>query len=322
MRKSSVLRARKRAGSRAGIVVELAFKPPYDWPAMLRFYRSHCIPGVETVTDDAFARVFRLGDVAGFFEVRAFAGAPKLKLRIAPGQPGIVAEVTRRVRRMFDLDCDPVRLARHFRSSPLFAGLNRKFPGLRAACGWDPFETSVCTILGQLVSARQRAHLIGRLVECCGEKIADPMAAEMSFLFPGPRVLAESKLIAVRTTQLRREAIRDFSRRVCRGDVLLSHGQDSAAFRAALFATKGLGSWSVETISLRAMGDKDAFPKTDLILKRALALHPDLDLARLSPWRSYAAAYLWHEYAETLSPRLGKNANFCPRSVAPEETCP
>ena len=69
----------------------------------------------------------------------------------------------------------------------------------------------------------------------------------------------------------------------------------------ALLETKGIGPWSAEYISLRAIGDGDAFPKTDLILKRVLALHPDLDVEAIRPWRSYAAMYLWKEYAQTLS---------------------
>jgi AraC family transcriptional regulator of adaptative response / DNA-3-methyladenine glycosylase II len=57
---------------------------------------------------------------------------------------------------------------------------------------------------------------------------------------------------------------------------------------------------SAEYISLRAIGDTDAFPKTDLVLKRALKHHPDLDLEPIRPWRSYAATYLWKEFAQTV----------------------
>ncbi len=89
-------------------------------------------------------------------------------------------------------------------------------------------------------------------------------------LFPEAEVLANADLSAVRTTIARREAIRDFSRRVLSGAISLSEAQDRAAFRKALLDTKGLGPWSAEYISLRAIGDTDAFPKTDLILKRAL----------------------------------------------------
>jgi AraC family transcriptional regulator, regulatory protein of adaptative response / DNA-3-methyladenine glycosylase II len=293
-------RERAQAGHRER-VVDLPFTPPYDWPALLRFFQSHAIPGLERVTDEVFTRVFRLGAIVGSFEVSVIAVEATLQLRIAAVDPVIDSEIVRRVRRMFDLDCDPTLIADRLRASPLLAALGKRFPGLRVARGWDPFETAICSILGQLVTAGQRTKLIGQLVENYGDKVVDPRSGEQVRLFPDARVLAKSKLDLVRTTVARREAIRDLSRRVLSGAIRFSAGQDPAVFRAAMQETKGLGSWSAEYISLRAMGDMDAFPKTDLILKRALALHSDLDLQSLSPWRAYAATYLWQEYAETLS---------------------
>lgn len=284
-----------------GVEVDLPFKSPYDWRSIIRFYQSHSIPGVERVTDDSFARAFRLDDTFGFVRVRAIAGRPRLKVRIVAYDPGVVPEALRRVRKMFDLDCTPSLIAKSFASIPLFATLYRRFPGLRLPRGWDPFETAVCAILGQLVSAPQRANLIGQLVSNYGEEIAEPSSGQKTRLFPGAEMLARSDLSAVRTTVARREAIREFSRRVLSGAISLSDGQDPATFRKSLREIRGLGPWSAEYISLRAIGDTDAFPKTDLILKRVLDLHPDLDLTQIQPWRSYAAIYLWKQFAEALS---------------------
>jgi AraC family transcriptional regulator, regulatory protein of adaptative response / DNA-3-methyladenine glycosylase II len=157
--------------------------------------------------------------------------------------------------------------------------------------------------LGQLVSAEHRSNLVGQLVCGYGDEIVHPVSGAPTRLFPRPEVLAKAELSEVKTTVGRREAIRQFSRRVLRGAISLSSTQDLVAFRKALLETKGLGPWSAEYISLRALGDTDAFPKTDLILKRALDLHPDLDLAAVKPWRSYAATYLWKEFAQSLSKR-------------------
>jgi AraC family transcriptional regulator of adaptative response / DNA-3-methyladenine glycosylase II len=295
------MRGSTKTRCKDGIEINLPFKSPYDWQTILGFYQSHSIPGVERVTDDSFARAFRISNTIGFVQVRAVAGKRRLKVRIVPEDPCIVSETVRRVRKMFDLDCNPALIAKSFASIPLFATLCSRFPGLRLPRGWDPFETSICSILGQLVSAHQRANLIGQLVSNYGEEIADPSSDEKTRLFPGAEMLARSDLSAVRTTVARRQAIRDFSRRVLSGAISLSDAQDPAAFRKALLETKGLGPWSAEYISLRAAGDTDAFPRTDLILKRVLDLHPDLDLTRIKPWRSYAAIYLWKEFARTLS---------------------
>jgi AraC family transcriptional regulator of adaptative response / DNA-3-methyladenine glycosylase II len=283
--------------------VDLALEPPYDWQTIIRFYMSHPIPGVERVLDDSFERVFRIGNTIGFLQVRAMAGKPLLRLRMANAAPSILGEVISRVRRMFDLDANPLLIANQFAQVPVLAKLCEHFPGLRVPRGWDPFETAICSILGQLVSAAQRSALVAQIVESYGEVIAHPVSGETTRLFPRPEVLARSNLTKVRTTTARKEAIRDFSRRVLAGAISLSEAQDPAVFRKALLQTKGLGPWSAEYISLRALDDTDAFPKTDLILKRALELHPDLDLELVRPWRSYAAIYLWKEFAQTLSKR-------------------
>ena len=299
--RGTVKKARSMIGRADRTEIPLAFRLPYDWQTIIRFYMSHPIPGVERVTEDSFERVFRVGKTIGFFQVQAIVDEPQLKLRIVTADPKIVFEVVRRVRKMFDLDSDPVLIANCLSRAPILAKLCERFPGLRLPRGWDPFETAICSILGQLVSAEQRTNLVGQIVRGYGDEITHPVSGETTCLFPRPEVLAKSDLNRVGTTVARKEAIRDFSRRVIAGTISLSEAQDPAAFRKALLETKGLGPWSAEYISLRAIDDTDAFPKTDLILKRALELHPDLDLELIRPWRSYAAIYLWKEFAQTLS---------------------
>jgi AraC family transcriptional regulator of adaptative response / DNA-3-methyladenine glycosylase II len=301
--RGKVKKARSKIGRADWTEISLAFRPPYDWQTIMRFYLTHPIPGVERVTENSFERIFRVGDTIGFLQVRAMVAEPQLKLRTTTADPSILCEVISRVRKMFDLDSDPVLIANCFAQVPVLAKLCERFPGLRLPRGWDPFETAICSILGQLVSAQQRSTLVGQIVRGYGDQIAHPVSGETTCLFPRPEVLAESDLSDVRTTAARREAIRDLSRRVLRGAISLSQTQDPVAFRKVLLETKGLGPWSAEYISLRAIGDTDAFPKTDLILKRALKLHPDLDLELIRPWRSYAAIYLWKEFAQTLSKR-------------------
>jgi O-6-methylguanine DNA methyltransferase len=279
--------------------LDLPYRPPYDWQSILRFYQSHSITGLERVNGDYFERLFRINRTLGF--VRVQAGKNCLRVRVAPDSHCIVTEVKTRVRKMFDLDCDPGLITAAFARVPLLARLCASFPGLRLPRGWDPFETAICTILGQLVSAGHRGMLIGQLVQNYGEEIVNPFSGKKARLFPTPEVLADAELSAVKTTQARREAIRDLSRRVLKGAVSLADHQEPAVLRKALLDTKGIGAWSAEYIILRAIGDTDAFPRTDLILKRVLALHRELDLPAVKPWRSYAAMYLWKAFAQTLS---------------------
>ena len=300
---SQLRRGRSNEDGGGGIDLKLFFRPPYDWRSIMRFYQTHPVPEVETAGENFFERVFRIGAVIGSFRVEALSGVPQLKLRVVADDPRILFEIVSRIRRMFDLDIDPMLIASRLAAVPLLGKLYRRYPGLRLAGGWDGFETAVCAILGQLVSAEQRAQLVGQLVRCYGEESVHPVSGEKIRLFPRPEILTESNLSEVKTTIARKEAIRDFSRRVLSGTISFSQAQDPMAFRKALLETKGLGPWSAEYISLRVLGDTDAFPKTDLILKRALELHPDLDLEAIKPWRSYAAIYLWKEFAETLARR-------------------
>src|SRR5499426_440615 len=298
-----IKKAHSKIGRADWTEINLAFKPPYDWQTIIRFYMSHPIPGIEGVTEESFERVFRLGTRIGFFHVQATVNKSKFKLRIVAAHPKMFVEIVRRVRRMFDLDTDPIVIANCFARVPVLAKLCDRFPGLRVPRGWDPFETAICSILGQLVSAEQRSNLVDQIVRAYGDKITHPASGEETRLFPRPEVLAKSDLNRVGTTVARKEAVRDFTRRILAGAISLSESQDPTAFRKAILETKGLGPWSAEYISLRALDDTDAFPKTDLILKRVLELHPDLDLEPISPWRSYAAIYLWKEFAQALSKR-------------------
>lgn len=304
MRAQSIERPGRLSNS---VKMNLPFKTPYDWQAIIQYFQSHSIPGVERVTGDSFARVFRIGNKVGFVEVRPLVAKSQLKVWIVSEDPKTTSETARRVRKMFDLDCDPVLIAKSFERIPLLAALCRRFPGLRVARGWDCFETAICTILGQLVSAGHRERLIAQLVCNYGEEVVDPSTSKRAYLFPAAGVLASSDLSAIGTTSARREAIRDFSRRVLSRAISLAEDQDPAAFREALLETRGLGRWSAEYIRLRN-GDTDAFPNTDLILKRVLDLHSDLDLERIKPWGSYAAVYLWKEFAQTLSRKRKKQA--------------
>ena len=49
-------------------------------------------------------------------------------------------------------------------------------------------------------------------------------------------------------------------------------------------------------MALRALGDTDAFPATDLVLQRFVQAKLNFDPDAASPWRGYLAVYLWNEY--------------------------
>jgi 3-methyladenine DNA glycosylase/8-oxoguanine DNA glycosylase len=79
---------------------------------------------------------------------------------------------------------------------------------------------------------------------------------------------------------------------------------DSDAFLKRLGEIPGIGKWTGQYVAMRALGEPDAFPSSDLGLLRAMALRTSRDLEQRAeawrPWRAYAAMYLWRIASQCL----------------------
>ena len=303
-RSPSVLRRPRVADVDGGVELTLPYRPPFDWQALLDFYRNHLIHGLETVDGDSYERVFELGSAIGAFRVSADSTKPRLRLRVVVDDPGVLFEVHQRVRRMFDLDADPMDVGERFASHGNLGPLWALRPGLRIARGWDAFEVSVFTILGQLVSTTQGRALVRQLVESEGKPAVHPVTGEPVRLFPSSDILASSGLQHVKTTQARKQAIRSLSGLVASGNLNLG-SDDVDRVKQRLLSLPGVGPWTSEYIGLRALGDSDSFPGTDLVLKRSLASFGGSDLDSIRPWRGYAAACLWASHSASPARKRG-----------------
>ncbi len=99
----------------------------------------------------------------------------------------------------------------------------------------------------------------------------------------------------------RRASVAVLAAALAAGAIDLGAGADWLEARRRLAALPGLGSWTVETIAMRALGDPDAFIGTDLGVRGAAArlglpvTHAALTrrAAGWRPWRAYAVQYLW-----------------------------
>lgn len=74
----------------------------------------------------------------------------QLILDVFVDDPSVLLTVAARVRKMFDLDSDPLLVANSFQQDKFLNSLWKKNPGLRVARGWDAYEMSICTILANL----------------------------------------------------------------------------------------------------------------------------------------------------------------------------
>jgi AraC family transcriptional regulator, regulatory protein of adaptative response / DNA-3-methyladenine glycosylase II len=289
------LRRGSKRGSRSGsCTLQLRFRPPYDYDALLHFLVKRAITGVEYISGDIYRRSFLLDGQPGWLEVEPDAGHA-LTLRVELVGPSRLMHVVARVRRIFDLDADPLAINSSLKRDPLLAGLIKARPGLRVPGAWDGFELGVRAILGQQVSVAGASTLTARLAAKFGHPV--PFQAEgLACTFPTADELAGADL-AIGIPASRAEAIREFARAVVSKALVFDGGQDAATFVSRMCAIRGLGPWTAQYIAMRALSDPDAFPGGDLVLLRATGMKTTAELERHAerwrPWRAYAAMHIW-----------------------------
>ena len=229
----------------------LPVRDPYDWERVLDWLGTRAIPELEAVRGGVYTREgVTVARVDGGIEVTGDA------------DPMIVA-------RVFDTGHDPAQLG----ADPLFA----RAPGIRVPGAWSGWELAVRAVLGQQVSVAGARRTAQKLVELLGE----------GGRFPTPVAVADGELPGMPAARAR--ALRALAEAVA-GGLRLDPPLDVPVTRAALLALPGFGSWTVEYVAMRALRDPDAWPGSDLWLKRAIG---DLDQERWRPWRAYAAMVLW-----------------------------
>lgn len=275
--------------------LRLPYRPPFDWEALLSFLRLRAIPGIEAVGSDHYTRSLRHGELSGTLRVDHDAAAHALILRV-PVWANLL-DVVQRIRRLFDLDADPLAIGEHLAQSPLLRPLVRRSPGLRVPGAWDGFELCVRAILGQQVSVRGATTLAGRLVERWGIPITP--SGELTHIFPAPSALAEVDVSAIGLPRQRGATIQHLARAMAAGSLRLDATRDLESIIETLCALPGIGPWTANYIAMRACGEPDAFPAGDLGIRHALgdASLSEKQVIEISepwrPWRAYAALQLW-----------------------------
>ncbi|MBB6185697.1 DNA-3-methyladenine glycosylase 2 [Rhodanobacter sp. MP7CTX1] len=315
------LRRHPRAAPGAALLLRLGYRPPYDFEALLAFLRGRALPGVELVDEHSYARVFGPADAPGWLRLSAWPdGEHALRLQLHCPQPAQLLGVVTKLRRMFDLDANPQAIADTFHHDPILGPLIARRPGLRLPGGWDGFEIAVRAILGQQISVSAARTLATRIVQRWGEALpASPMPG-LERLFPTPEILAQADLREVGLTTARAATVRGMAQALLDGRVDFRAEQTLDEFVSRWIALPGIGEWTAHYMAMRALGDPDAFPAADLILRRE-ATTDTVPLSTKSltvradawrPWRAYAVMHLWRGASDAAPPPR------IPRSRKPE----
>ncbi len=301
---ATLRRIRDKTKREAGALsVRLAYRPPYDWDAMLSFLAARAIPGVEMVAGDIYRRTIAIGANSGVISVTP---ADKNRVDVAIRFPDIAAlpQIIARVRRVFDLAADPDRIGAHLSLDPILAPLVARRPGLRVPGAWDGFELAVRAILGQQITVPAATRLLGRLVLAHGARLPATAGDHegLSHLFPSPVRVADADIAALGMPGARALAVTSLARAIAADPSLFSRGAGLDEAIAKLRALPGIGEWTAQYIAMRELREPDAFPAADIGLMRAMADRdgvrpsPSELLARVEawrPWRAYAALHLW-----------------------------
>ncbi|MGF1688691.1 helix-turn-helix domain-containing protein [Photobacterium japonica] len=275
------------SGSGTPITLNLAYRPPYDWPALRDFYAARHIPGLEWVGEDYYGRTFQgksggngcnMGDVKGHFTARYTDRhfAVTISLSDLTYLPSVISHI----RRCLDVDADPAQIDVALQQALGATTLHHeggRLPGI-----WCAYEAGIRAILGQQVSVVAAKRLVAQMVAMNPDN-EDRDNGDQRCYFPTPERLLTYDLNRLGMPERRRETLRLFATYACGGDL---------SDTEALLAIPGIGPWTVNYLRMRGLSDPDVLLVSDLGVKKAMA-QCDCDPALAAPWRSYLTLYLW-----------------------------
>jgi AraC family transcriptional regulator, regulatory protein of adaptative response / DNA-3-methyladenine glycosylase II len=296
------LRARRRVADRlvadGGLALRLPFRGPLDWDRLLGYFAARAIPGVESVSGRTYRRTIVVGVDPGVIELSPGGDDHLLLVAHLPHWEEVI-HIAAGARRIAGLDLDLDAPTEHLAADPLIGPLVRRNPGLRVPGAWEPFETGVRAIIGQQVTIAAANTMAGRLVQKLGTPVRGLGQLGLTHTFPTPELLASADLDALGLTRARAHAIRSFATAVAEDEIRLDRSVSLDELVDSVMAIDGLGAWTAHYLALR-LGERDAFPVTDLGLRRALAQNGsrsagtlDALAERWRPWRALAATHLW-----------------------------
>ncbi len=280
------------------MVLRLARRAPFAWPALLHFLASRAVPGVEEVVDGVYRRSLRLPHGPAIVELADDGEAVRCALALA--DPRDLGPAVARCRRLLDLDADPVAVADALGGDELLGDLVRAEPGRRSPGAVDGAELAARAVLGQGITVAAARTLAARLVEAHGTPLATPRGT-VTHLFPAAPDLADVDPGSLPGPATRGAALHHVAHALATGELDLDGGADRIEASRRLQAIRGIGPWTAAYVAMRALGDPDAFLPGDVALRHAVtrrggpgdARGMSALASRWRPWRSYAVHHLW-----------------------------
>jgi AraC family transcriptional regulator of adaptative response / DNA-3-methyladenine glycosylase II len=312
----SPTRLRKKAHDSASMIAEtdtsnlqLSYRPPYDWAAVLAFLKARELKGVEWVTDSFYARTVRLGDHKGWIKVTQAENKNALLVEFTHSLAPVLPALLSRLRNLFDLNARPDIINKHLGKNRILKPLIKAHPGMRVPGAFKGFEMGLRAIIGQQVTVKAATTIAGRLVAEFCEPIVTPYA-EINYLSPSPKKIAELTVDDIARhgiVSARARSIIALAQAHVSGELSLDSGvhHDPESTIERLAELPGVGQWTAHYIAMRGLRWPDAFPRGDVAVLNGLGGVSTKQAEEMSqawrPWRSYAVVHLWRHCVESTS---------------------
>jgi AraC family transcriptional regulator, regulatory protein of adaptative response / DNA-3-methyladenine glycosylase II len=294
------------------LTLNLPYREPFD-PGIFSFLAVRAIPGIEAGTPSSYARSLRLPHGDARFTVEYDAGAPGRPLVLTVGAVDLrdLPALLSRVRRLFDLDADPLAIDGALGTDPRLSEAVAETPGIRMPGALDPQELLVRAMVGQQITVAAARTALTQLAAAGSPSTAPGQGLDRMFPTPEQIALAGEELL--RGPRRRIDSLVGTAEALASGDLDLGYGDDLPGLRAKLLPLAGVGPWTVGYVAMRVIGAPDIFLANDAAVRngiRALSAghgsgtqgaSPDSELSsdfsEVSPWRSYATMHLWRAAA-------------------------
>jgi AraC family transcriptional regulator of adaptative response / DNA-3-methyladenine glycosylase II len=296
--------------------LRLPYHGACNWAAALAFLTRRAIDGVEQVESGTYRRTISCDGASGTIAVAHDEDGSALLVTVrAPSALGSL--VAGRVRRMFDLDTDVAAVAAHLEDDPAMAPLVRLRSALRVYRGWEGFEVAARSIIGQQVTVDRARRLNGTLVDRCGGDLPGSVDDRLRRVFPTPQQVLDGDLSRMGMPGARVATLEAVAHAAIEDPRLFHRGRSLDETIARLRSIRGIGDWTAHYIAMRACGEPDAFPASDIGLLRGAAdpsgRRPTpaqllVRAERWRPWRAYAAHYLWAQDQANADATQGRRA--------------
>lgn len=296
---------------KSDVTLALGYRPPYRWEEMLGFLAGRAIAGVDLVKNNEYMRTVHLvtaggKHVYGWVQVGHKPKKNALTVTVNEALLPVLPQVLARVRHLFDLYCDPDAVYETLSSMndirPGLCALGTRLPGC-----FNAFEMAVRAVLGQQITVKAVSTLAARLAQTYGTLVQTGIPG-LTHIFPSPEeLLALDGPISKHFGPLgviaaRGETIYKLAQAIVQGEIDFDLPARPEEEIKKLMTIRGIGSWTAQYIAMRAMEWPDAFPHTDVGVKKALPSHTSKELLKIAeawrPWRSYATVNLWNTLSQ------------------------